>query len=150
MNIAVLASHEGATFQAIAGSCSAKVIPARVVAVISNNGNSGVLQRARAQGIPSYHLSSRIYPEATELDQAICAVLVNHEADVVVLAGYMKQVGTRTLTRFRGRILNAHLALLPKFGGRGMYGLHVHRAVLAASEDGIRCGADSRTARSAD
>ncbi|HEU5194409.1 MAG TPA: formyltransferase family protein, partial [Methylomirabilota bacterium] len=54
--------------------------------------------------------------------------------DLVVLAGYMKKLGPRTLAHFRGRIINTHPALLPKFGGRGMYGLHVHGAVLAAGE----------------
>jgi len=54
--------------------------------------------------------------------------------DLVVLAGYMKKLGPRTLARFRGRIVNTHPALLPKFGGKGMYGIHVHRAVLAAGE----------------
>jgi phosphoribosylglycinamide formyltransferase-1 len=59
---------------------------------------------------------------------------VECDVDVILLAGYMKQIGPETLSRFRGRILNTHPALLPKFGGKGMYGLHVHRAVLAAGE----------------
>ena len=61
-------------------------------------------------------------------------MLVDRAVDVVVLAGYMKQLGSQTLSQFRGRVLNTHPALLPKFGGKGMYGLHVHRAVLASGE----------------
>jgi phosphoribosylglycinamide formyltransferase-1 len=105
-----------------------------VVAVISNNQECGALERARAAGIPAYHLSSRTHPDPAGLDAAICQTLADSAADVVLLAGYMKQIGPETLSRFRGRILNTHPALLPKFGGRGMYGLHVHRSVLAAGE----------------
>ena len=60
--------------------------------------------------------------------------LIDSGAEIVVLAGYMRKIGPRTLRAFHGRILNTHPALLPKFGGQGMYGLHVHRAVLAAGD----------------
>ena len=60
--------------------------------------------------------------------------LLRHAADTIVLAVYMKKLGPRTPLRFSGRILNIHPALLPKFGGKGMYGMHVHEAVIAAGE----------------
>jgi phosphoribosylglycinamide formyltransferase-1 len=134
VRIGVVASHEGTTLQAVVDACVAGAIRGQVVAVISNNRESGALQRARAAGIPGYHLSSRTHPAPADLDAAISRILAESAADVVLLAGYMKQIGPETLGRFRGRILNTHPALLPKFGGKGMYGLHVHRAVLAASE----------------
>ncbi len=134
VRIAVLASHEGTTLQALVDACVAGTISCRVAVVISNNRESGALQRARAAGIPAYHLSSRTHPDPAVLDAAICEVLERYATDLIVLAGYMKSVGPETLTRFRGRVLNTHPALLPKFGGKGMYGLHVHRAVLAAGE----------------
>ena len=134
MKIGVLASHEGTTLQAVVDACAAKAIPCQVVAIISNNRDSGALQRARATSIRAYHLSSHTNPDAADLDVAICRALVECDVDVILLAGYMKQIGPETLSRFRGRILNTHPALLPKFGGKGMYGLHVHRAVLAAGE----------------
>lgn len=134
VKLAVLASHEGTTLQAILDACAMKAIPCKVVAVISNNRDAGALERARAAGISAHHLSSRTHPDPAGLDAAICQVLVDCAAELVVLAGYMKRVGPDTLGQFRGRILNTHPALLPKFGGRGMYGLHVHRAVLAAGE----------------
>ena len=115
-------------------ACAASVISCQVVAVISNNRESGALQQARAAGIPAYHLSSRTHPDPAALDAAICEALERHRTDLIVLAGYMKPVGSGTLSRFRGRVLNTHPALLPKFGGKGMYGLHVHRAVLAAGD----------------
>lgn len=134
LRLAVLASHEGTTLQAILDACARGAIPCQVVAVISNNRESGALERARRAGIPAHHLSGQTHPDPAALDAAICQVLVARAVDLVVLAGYMKRVGPQTLGRFPGRILNTHPALLPKFGGAGMYGLHVHRAVLAAGE----------------
>jgi len=134
VRLAVLASHEGTTLQAILDACAAGTIPCRVVAVVSNNRESGALERARRAGVSAHHLSSRTHPDPGELDAAMCQVLVDRDAELVVLAGYMKRVGPQTLGRFEGRVLNTHPALLPKFGGTGMYGLHVHRAVLAAGE----------------
>ncbi len=69
-----------------------------------------------------------------QLDQAITDALKKHQVDLVVLAGYMKKLGPVTLAAYQGRVINIHPALLPKYGGKGMYGIHVHEAVLAAGE----------------
>jgi phosphoribosylglycinamide formyltransferase-1 len=134
LRIGVLASHEGTTLQAILDACAAGEIAARVVTVISNNSDSGALRRARAAGTRAVHLSSKTHPEPGALDAAIIAALAEPQADVVMLAGYMKKLGPALLERYRGRILNTHPALLPKFGGHGMYGMRVHEAVLRAGE----------------
>ncbi len=134
MNIAVLASHEGTTLQAVLDACAAGALAARVALVISNNAASGALRRARLAQVETLHLSGATHADPRELDRAICAALDEREIDVVLLAGYMKKLGPLTLARFSGRILNTHPALLPRFGGRGMYGAHVHRAVLASGE----------------
>jgi len=134
MRIAVLASHEGTTLQAVLDGCASGRIAAHVVLVISNNADSGALRRARAAGVEALHLSSRTHASAEALDRAVCAALADRRADLVLLAGYMKKLGPVTLERFAGRVLNTHPALLPKFGGAGLYGMHVHRAVLAAGE----------------
>lgn len=134
LRIGVLASHEGTTLQAILDACAAGEITARVVTVISNNSDSGALRRARAAGTEAVHLSSKTHPEPSALDAAIILALTEQEADVVMLAGYMKKLGPALLERYRGRILNTHPALLPKFGGHGMYGMRVHEAVLRAGE----------------
>ena len=68
------------------------------------------------------------------LDTSICEVLRNYEVDFVLLAGYMKMVGSLVLSAFEGKILNVHPSLLPKHGGQGMYGINVHRAVIDAGE----------------
>jgi len=134
LRIGVLASHEGTTLQAILDACAAGEITARVVTVISNNSDSGALRRARAAGTEAVHLSSKTHPEPGALDAAIILALTEQQADVVMLAGYMKKLGPALLERYRGRILNTHPALLPKFGGHGMYGMRVHEAVLRAGE----------------
>jgi len=94
-----------------------------------------VLDRAMAARVPAFHLSSHIHPDPARLDEAILAVLEKHRVNLIVLAGYMKKLGPKTLARYRGRVLNMHPALLPKYGGKGMYGYHVHAAVLAAGEN---------------
>lgn len=129
MSLGVLASHEGTTLQAIIDA-----FPGRVAAVISNNADARALTRARAAGIPAHHLSSRTHPDPDALDATIAATLQAAAVELVVLAGYMRKLGPRTLAAFPRRILNTHPALLPKYGGQGMYGLHVHRAVLAAGD----------------
>ena len=107
MRIAVLASHEGTTLQVIIDA-----FPSSIIAVICNNADAGALARARAAGIPPYYLSSRTHPDPDALDAAIEATLVASGTEVVVLAGYMRKIGPRTLRTFRGRLLNTHPALL--------------------------------------
>ena len=107
---------------------------ARVCVVISNNSESTTLERAKREGIPGYHLSRKTHPHPDELDKAILDTLETYEVDLVILVGYMKKLGTGVLSRYRGRVLNIHPALLPKFGGQGFYGENVHQAVLAAGE----------------
>jgi len=102
--------------------------------LISNNSAALAVERARTAGIPTRHLSSATHPDESALDSAIASALVEHEVTLVALAGYMKKLGPRTLERFRGRILNVHPALLPKFGGPGLFGMNVHAAVIAAGE----------------
>jgi len=134
LRIGVLASHEGTTLQSIIDACTQGRIDGRIVAVISNNSGSGALRRAAAAGIETFHLSSVTHSSDDSLDAAICGALQRARADVIFLAGYMKRLGTRTLAAFPARILNTHPALLPKFGGQGMFGDRVFEAVLAASE----------------
>ena len=134
LRIGALSSHEGTTLQAILDACAQGTLPARVVAVISNNSDSGALRRARAAGSAAIHLSSKTHPEPELLDASITAALLEQGVEVVMLAGYMKKLGPELLATYQGRILNTHPALLPKFGGHGMYGVRVHEAVIRAGE----------------
>jgi phosphoribosylglycinamide formyltransferase-1 len=115
-------------------ACREGTLAARVVAVVSNNSDSGALRRARAAGSAALHISSKTHPDPDALDAAITEALVEQRVDLVMLAGYMKKLGPALLARYQGRILNTHPSLLPKFGGHGMYGRRVHEAVLQSGE----------------
>ena len=132
LNLGVLASHNGTNLQAIIKACEDKTLNARCRVVISNNSRSIALRRARNHSIPALHLSSKTHPNPEVLDEAIADALAHHDVELVVLAGYMKLLGPTTLARYRDRIVNIHPGPLPEFGGRGMYGDNVHRAVLDA------------------
>ena len=132
LKLGFLASHTGSNMQAIIDACATGMLAAAPRVVISNNSRSGALTRARQANIAAYHLSERTHGAA--LGGAILAALRRHEVEVVCLAGYMKKLGAEVLAAYEGRILNIHPALLPKFGGQGMYGIRVHEAVLAAGE----------------
>ena len=132
--IAVLASHGGSILQAVMDACVSGALNAAVVAVISNNSGSMALRRAQDAGIGTWHLSGHTHPAPAALDAAICTTLQEARPDWVLLAGYMKKLGPRTLDAFQGRILNVHPALLPKHGGRGFYGRRVHQAVVDAGD----------------
>ena len=134
MRIAVLASHGGSILQAVIDACEAGELAADVCLVVSNNSNAQALSRARAHDIPTAHLSSATHPGPEALDAAIEEALLDAGADWVLLAGYMKKLGPKTLSRFHNRILNTHPALLPRYGGKGFYGRKVHAAVLAAGD----------------
>ncbi|MXX13763.1 MAG: phosphoribosylglycinamide formyltransferase [Gemmatimonadetes bacterium] len=134
MQLGFLASHRGTNLQAILDACKTGRLQARPRVVISNNSDSGALQRARKMGVPAAHLSTYTHPKPGALDEAILAILQAYGVEVVCLAGYMKRLGPRTLAAYRGRVLNIHPSLLPRFGGQGFYGDVVHRTVLAAGE----------------
>jgi folate-dependent phosphoribosylglycinamide formyltransferase PurN len=127
VRIAVLASGGGSNLQAIL-DYNAAIGSARsgdVVLVASNRAAAPALDRARRHGIPAEYLPS---PDA----RALLALLDQHSVDIIALAGYLKLVPAAVTERYRGRIINVHPAPLPQFGGPGMYGRHVHAAVLAA------------------
>lgn len=134
MNLGFLASHRGSNMQSVIDACNTGRLDARPAVIISNNAESGALQRATREGIPARHLSSRLLGSEEKTDQAIADTLTEYNVDLVILAGYMKRIGPQTLARFEHRILNIHPCLLPKFGGQGMYGMRVHEAVIASGD----------------
>lgn len=134
LQLGLLSSHIGSNIQAIVQACQNGSLGAVPRVIISNNSGSNVLAYARAEQIPSYHLSSKTHPETESLDRAMLEVLQRHEVDLVVLSGYMKKLGPMTLAHYQNRTLNIHPSLLPRFGGQGMYGPRVHEAVLASGE----------------
>lgn len=130
-NIAIFASGNGSNAQNIITHFNGSNI-ASVKLVITNNPNAYVLERASALGVPATVMdkASLTADNPTEL----LTLLHNNSIDYIVLAGYMQKIPAALTDTFQGRIINIHPALLPKFGGKGMYGIHVHRAVVAAGE----------------
>ena len=122
-SVVVLASGGGSNLQALLDACDATA-PARIVRVVSDRAEARALDRARAAGIPTVAL--RDPADAAELAEAV------RDADLIVLAGYLKLVPAPVIARFRWRVINIHPALLPAFGGAGMHGRRVHEAVLAS------------------
>jgi phosphoribosylglycinamide formyltransferase-1 len=134
LTLGLLASHRGSNVQAVVEACRAGRLDARPGVVISNNASSGVLQFARNADIPTCRIGGPEYEDEGVRDAAILETLQGHGVDLVLLLGYMRLLGPRTTAAYRGRILNTHPALLPRHGGKGMYGNLVHAAVLASGD----------------
>lgn len=130
--LAFLASHNGTNMRAIVAACRDGRLTAEPVLLVSNNRDGAAMAWARENNLPAQHISATALGSEAAADEALAAVLKASGADLVIMAGYMRKLGPVTLAAFRRRILNVHPSLLPRFGGHGMYGRHVHEAVLAA------------------
>jgi formyltetrahydrofolate-dependent phosphoribosylglycinamide formyltransferase len=132
LNLAVFASGGGTNLQSLLDRVNlAGSTWGRVALVLSDRPQAGALERARVAHVPSAVVAVAGRPEE-DVAVEINTLLDTHAIDVVALAGYLRLVPAQITTRFRGRIVNIHPALLPAFGGKGMYGIRVHRAVLEA------------------
>lgn len=121
--------------QAVIDACKDGSLNAEPSVVITNNEASHALVRAKRARIPTYivNLKNNPYPDYTP-DESMLKIFQNHNTDLVVLAGYMKKLGANILSAYPGSVINIHPSLLPKYGGKGMYGSNVHQAVLAGKE----------------
>ena len=132
MRIGFLASGDGSNLQAMLDACADGRLAAIPAVMIGNNSKARCFERATAAGVPTVHISSLTHPDDAERDGVTLAALHAHRATIVCVAGYMKKLGPQTVAAYRNRILNIHPALLPDYGGDGMYGERVHAAVLRA------------------
>lgn len=130
MRLGFLASNNGSSMRAIVAACRDGQLDAQPVLVVSNRREAKALAFADEQGVASLCIPTIKDPDAA--DEALAAALRDAGVDLVVLSGYLRKLGPRTLADFRGKVLNVHPALLPAFGGQGMYGRRVHEAVLAS------------------
>ena len=130
VRIGVLVSGSGTNLQAVINACGSKKIDAEVVAVISNKKNAFALRRAKRYNIKNMFIDANKH----SFDKKAIDFLKKHKVDLVCLAGFLLKLNGNFIRRYEGKILNIHPALLPKFGGKGMYGLNVHKAVLQADE----------------
>jgi phosphoribosylglycinamide formyltransferase-1 len=135
IRIAVLASGGGSNLQALIDSWEAGSIKAKMSLVFSNVPNVKALERAEQHGIDAISISSKEFQGSREkYDQEILNLCENKKIDLICLAGYMRILTPVLIKPFLNRMMNIHPALLPKFGGAGMYGHFVHEAVIAAKE----------------
>lgn len=130
LNLAVLASGGGTNLQALIDAIEKGELSAEIKIVVSNNSKAFALERARNHNIAALHLSHKQFATPEEFDQRLLEVLKDNQIDLVILAGYMKILSPVIIRAYKNRILNIHPALLPHFGGPGMYGIHVHEAVI--------------------
>jgi phosphoribosylglycinamide formyltransferase 1 len=133
-HLGFLSSHGGSSMRAIVSAILRGDLAAQARVVISNNSDAPALDFARAMGVPAVHMSQTKLGNARDIDSAIAEALASHGVELVILSGYLRKLGPSTLCRYRGRILNIHPALLPGYGGTGMYGRRVHEAVIAGGE----------------
>lgn len=132
--IGILASYNGSGFETIQNAILDGVLNAEVCVIITNNSNAGVLQKAEKFGVDSFVVNSKLFPEEN-LDLKITNILKDYECDYIFLSGFMKKIEKNLLENFPKKIINTHPAILPSiYGGAGMYGSFVHKAVVKNNE----------------
>lgn len=134
MNICVFASGTGSNFEAILDSVKKKYLSSRVPLLITNNSRCGAVEIAERNEIDHITINKKLYPHLSgkEYSQKFLSALEKYEIDLIVLSGYMKMIEPEVLKAYENRIINIHPALLPSFGGKGMFGMNVHKAVIAS------------------
>ena len=131
--IAFLSSHAGSAAKRVIAACGQE-LAAEPVIIVSNNPGSQILEYAKEVGIVHELINIAVCGSEAAVQERILERFTELKVDLVVLSGYMKKLGTTVISRYAGRILNIHPALLPKYGGQGMYGIHVHQAVIQAGD----------------
>ena len=136
MNIVVMVSGNGSNLQAIIDAVECGGIPgASIALVISSQADAYALTRASKHGIHVLTAGKNEYQDEKDRTNAILNALKNADADLVVLAGYMQILPLEIINAYEGRIINIHPSLIPKYCGKGYYGLRVHKAVIDAGEN---------------
>jgi len=127
--LAVLASGRGSNFQAIIEKITSGYIPASIALLITNNPDAGAIDIAKVHNIPWQVIVPKDFPDSKSFNDQILKMLIAAKVDYLILAGYLKLIGDQIIDKYENRIINIHPALLPSFGGKGMYGHHVHQAI---------------------
>lgn len=130
LRLGVLVSGGGTNLQSVIDAVENGILQSTIACVISNKESAYGLERARKHEIPAYFIN----PKEEGYDEKLLHQLKEEKVDLVVLAGYLKILDKSFIEAYKGRIINIHPSLLPKFGGKGFYGLHVHEAVIASGE----------------
>jgi len=136
-NIVVFASGSGSNFQAIIDSIEKGEIEAQVSGLIASRPGIGAIERAISHNIPHYILPDK--RSDNTFSKVLLSKLKEWNPDLIVLAGFLKKIPTEVIEKYRNKIINIHPSLLPKFGGKGFYGINVHKAVVDAGETESGC-----------
>jgi formyltetrahydrofolate-dependent phosphoribosylglycinamide formyltransferase len=129
LRVAVLLSGSGTSLENLFEHIEQRGLPARVVCVIASKESAFGLERARRRGVPAVAIPRKTFADVRSFNDALHAELAKHDPELVALLGFLSIFEPRE--RYRGRAINVHPALIPAFSGKGMYGHHVHEAVLA-------------------
>lgn len=138
-NIVVFASGSGSNFQSIIDATQNGSLNAHIVGLISNKSGIKALERAKNNGIPSLVISESEFDKYGAYEKQLLNQLENWNTDLIVLAGYLRKIPGSVIRAYENRILNIHPSLLPKYGGKGFYGINVHKTVLEAKENISGC-----------
>lgn len=133
--LCIFASGNGTNMQAILDDIDSGKINGEVVLLITSAKNTGAEERAKKRNIPVRVFLLKDYSNAEKRDKDIIQTLDQYSIDYIILAGYLGILTKELILKYPNRIINIHPALLPKFGGKGMYGINVHKAVIAAGEE---------------
>jgi phosphoribosylglycinamide formyltransferase-1 len=128
VNIAVFASGGGSNAEAIIQHFKS-VDNGHIALIVTNNETAGIIKRAKDHNIPFF-----IHGKEAESDASLLELMQEHKIDFIVLAGYLRKVNPALVEAYDRKMVNIHPALLPKFGGKGMYGMNVHKAVVESGE----------------
>jgi formyltetrahydrofolate-dependent phosphoribosylglycinamide formyltransferase len=137
--IAVFLSGGGSGMQSLVDATKAGILKARIAWVVSSKRKAYGLERAANEGIESFVYRPKKYPSSEEAASDLLARLAERKIDYIALAGYLNLLPLNVVKAYTGRIANIHPALLPKYGGKGMWGHHVHEAVLASGDKESGC-----------
>jgi len=134
MKISFLASHGGSAAKYIISAIRNKHLDAEIGLVITNNRDSDIYQWCTENAVGVIYISARTHPDEEQKDGFIQQTLQQAGTDLIVLSGYMKKMGPKTVATFANKILNIHPSLLPRHGGKGLYGDKVHESVLKSGD----------------
>lgn len=138
-NIVVFASGSGTNFQAIIDATESGTINGRIRGLITNRSDIQAIERATSHGIAHKTLAPSDFENSSAYVDALLEQLAGWNTDLIALAGYMIKIPPEVIRQYEGRIVNIHPSLLPKYGGKGFYGMNVHEAVIANRESESGC-----------
>lgn len=138
-NIVVFASGSGSNFQAIIDAVISGEIPGTICGLLASRTGIRSIERAKENNIPVTVLTEKDFQSVDDYTSALLKALDKWKPDLIVLAGYMKKIPGQMIDLYENRIINIHPSLLPKYGGKGYYGLNVHKAVIANGEKESGC-----------